>query len=918
MSLIDLGEAGRWVGALAGDPQASMHWQTYDDSGQDRPQLVRAIEGRLADVAPMLERLSAGGAGIFACVNEVAAGQSRRAEFVCRVRALFIDHDAKDGPLLRPPVAPSMVVRSGGGHHYYWILSADLGLGEFRAAQRRLIAWYGSDPKIHDLPRVLRVPGFPHRKGAEPLPVRIEHLGTPVTVAVALAGVPELAAAEVPARAGPAPTTDVARRVLRWLETRDPAVEGQHGDDWTFRTACHVLDFGVSEDEACDLMQDWNARCVPPWAAKDLAAKVRSAGKSRANSGAPKLAESLRKSLPPRAAAPPPPPAQPPQPPGEPPQEAAAAETPDERARSEILLAQLLLIEHGQDLRYCFDDGLWYVWDGRRFQSDERGEVKQRAVATVLARAQSLEDERRALLDRAEDLEAEVCTDAAAKAANAQEIKRLRREATQRRSEASAIQKDTVLDHMVAIAQTFPQLRAGKEAFDSHPWQLNVGNGILNLVTGQVTPHDRQWMHTRVTATAYEPCEPTPEILKVLGNLCDDDPATITWFQDALGASLLGNNRFEEFYILSGAAGAGKGTFFEALKSTLGDYCATSEFSTWLATNQPRIRDDLAGLQGARIILSSEVEKGSTLSSSVLKIASGNDTMRCRHLYGRYFEYRPTYTIWLQCNDRPRIDHGDEGMWRRVRNLHIGEHRSIKERDPDLKAYLLDPSRGGRALLAWLVAGCMRVAQAKEIVQPDPVRDAASYYRQEQDPLKDWILDCLRISATGDRNVRVPSEAIYASYEQWANAERLSPRLRTTPKKIAERLTRMGLVGNQILRLPSGRQVRWWVGVTLSPETYSPNDDVATTLRDIPCPSQSEHEQSCARHGLARQCYAGNAGTPISESPHARARAQAHMGIPGTDRTSVTSVTTTYKIRENIKEPLQDEDPPTDDWEAPW
>jgi hypothetical protein len=67
-----------------------------------------------------------------------------------------------------------------------------------------------------------------------------------------------------------------ARRYL--AEDAPPAIEGQGGDETTYKVACHVRDMGVSEDMAADLMSEiYDPRCAPPWGEDDMAAKVANA-----------------------------------------------------------------------------------------------------------------------------------------------------------------------------------------------------------------------------------------------------------------------------------------------------------------------------------------------------------------------------------------------------------------------------------------------------------------------------------------------------------------------------------------------------------------------------------------------------------------------------------------------------------------
>ena len=77
------------------------------------------------------------------------------------------------------------------------------------------------------------------------------------------------------------------QRAYDFLENRASAIEGRGGDEHTYVTACELKDLGVSEDMCLALMMEpdgWNSRCVPPWDAGELSAKVRNAfeyGKQR-------------------------------------------------------------------------------------------------------------------------------------------------------------------------------------------------------------------------------------------------------------------------------------------------------------------------------------------------------------------------------------------------------------------------------------------------------------------------------------------------------------------------------------------------------------------------------------------------------------------------------------------------------------
>ncbi len=75
---------------------------------------------------------------------------------------------------------------------------------------------------------------------------------------------------------------DVAANIVgarNFLESCPPAVEGERGDDTTFKTAARVVkEFALTTQTAFELMRDvFNPRCSPPWQLDELHRKVENA-----------------------------------------------------------------------------------------------------------------------------------------------------------------------------------------------------------------------------------------------------------------------------------------------------------------------------------------------------------------------------------------------------------------------------------------------------------------------------------------------------------------------------------------------------------------------------------------------------------------------------------------------------------------
>ena len=118
-----------------------------------------------------LLQLHALGAGIYVTVN-ATDGQGRKSENIIGIRAIWQEDDG--GYHGEFPLAPSIVVETSPGHfHRYWFVTDDWpadeqGRADFAAVMERMVVSYGSDKRAKDISRVLRVPGFLHRKNENP------------------------------------------------------------------------------------------------------------------------------------------------------------------------------------------------------------------------------------------------------------------------------------------------------------------------------------------------------------------------------------------------------------------------------------------------------------------------------------------------------------------------------------------------------------------------------------------------------------------------------------------------------------------------------------------------------------------------------------------------------------------------------
>ncbi len=165
----DLQLALRFTMAL--DTAGIFTFQTFaDDKKHKNQSLARVMHGSVEQHFDELVHLQSQGAGVFVMVNHgdgvIHPGSKtcRTAGNVMAVRSFFADLDGAPLAPVRAKLQPDIVVESSPDRwHCYW-LTNDCPLDEFKSVQQRIAQQFGSDPKVCDLPRVMRLPGFYHQK----------------------------------------------------------------------------------------------------------------------------------------------------------------------------------------------------------------------------------------------------------------------------------------------------------------------------------------------------------------------------------------------------------------------------------------------------------------------------------------------------------------------------------------------------------------------------------------------------------------------------------------------------------------------------------------------------------------------------------------------------------------------------------
>jgi P4 family phage/plasmid primase-like protien len=515
--------------------------------------------------------------------------------------------------------------------------------------------------------------------------------------------------------------------------TLPPAVAGQGGSVALFRVA-RALVWGLELpcEQAEKLIGElYNSRCEPAWSKAEIDHKLADA---RAEVGAPYKRGALRCTTPVSTSL------------------ELTAETIDVMAqlhRTDAGNAERFALMHRENARYCTPRKRWLLWDGRRWAWDEREQVLELAKRTA-----------RAIWKEIDAFEPD-----------SNERKQAAKNAIYAESRGG-------LTNMLALAG--PLCATLPNEFDADPYAFNAQNGTIDLRTGELRPHRRDDLITKIAPVEFEPHVTSDLWDDCLRKFTGGDTELSAYLQRAIGYALLGQVAEKVFWFGFGPPNGGKSTFVSAVAHAFGDYAVATDADTWLRRRDVGgNRGDVVRLLGSRLVTCVEFKKGSQFDEKLIKGVTGGDMMTAAGKYEHDVSFLPQFALWFAANDAPTIHDDDEGMWARVRRVPFTASIPESQQDRSVRTRIQEPEHA-RAVLAWAVAGCL-AWQRKGLGSCASIEASNLAYRREMDRVAPFFDARCEFGPEHE----TAASLLRQRYEDWCRDQRLRA---VSPKEFAARL----------------------------------------------------------------------------------------------------------------------------------
>jgi P4 family phage/plasmid primase-like protien len=297
-------------------------------------------------------------------------------------------------------------------------------------------------------------------------------------------------------------------------------------------------------------------------------------------------------------------------------------------------------------------------------------------------------------------------------------------------------------------------------------------NGILDLYTGALLPHNKKHYTTRIAPYNYDPSAQAPTWVAFLNEIFEGDQERIALLQEWFGYMLAPSYEYQKIMLLIGPTRSGKGT----LGLILADLVGHDNYSGASLTS---FKDDdfIDSLRTKTVAFSGDTAKNisrnhiDTVVERIKKI-SGNDFIDFSRKYKSRMACRVPARITLASNYIPRLFDDAEALSNRL--LVLPMDVSFAGREDTQLINKLKTEISGIAL--WSLQGLARLNRRRAFTLPEASKNEMQYIAEMYSPLRAFVDAVCEFHR--EEEITTSTE-IYDAYRAWSLAEgedRILPR----------------------------------------------------------------------------------------------------------------------------------------------
>jgi putative DNA primase/helicase len=287
---------------------------------------------------------------------------------------------------------------------------------------------------------------------------------------------------------------------------------------------------------------------------------------------------------------------------------------------------------------------------------------------------------------------------------------------------------------------------------------LNLENGMFDLTTLELLPHNRKYQSTIRIPVNYVPEAKCPKFYRFLKEVFDGDKGRIRVVRQMLGYCLTPEVKAQTAFILYGSGSNGKSVLAEILRELCGPSNVSAVSLGELGNSFTRL--DLVD-KCLNLVTEAEMDGASFKTEYFKSIVSG-DAIRAEIKNGASFNFKPFAKLVFCCNNLPYSRDRSFGLSRRMTIIPFNRQFSGDEIDPDLTDKLKLEMEG---ILQFAIRGLVHLRDNKyQFAKSQVINDARNEYQRLINPIASFVDDMLEAGSATDR---IYNENLTRAFQSW-------------------------------------------------------------------------------------------------------------------------------------------------------
>ncbi len=286
--------------------------------------------------------------------------------------------------------------------------------------------------------------------------------------------------------------------------------------------------------------------------------------------------------------------------------------------------------------------------------------------------------------------------------------------------------------------------------------QIDMATGDLQLIE----PRQEDGI-TYVLEAYFIPTARAPLFMKFLADVLGKDEPTISWVQEYVGYTLMGDCRYQKALFLVGKGANGKSTFAEII-AALHRRVVSLQLNALTGFR-------LTPLLDASLVLVDETPQ--RIDEQSFKSLVSGGLCQVDRKFRDPISFRPRAKWLILGNAMPAISDQSHGFWRRMGVVPFMKQFTQAEQDSMLGTKIIEQELSG--VLNWAIEGLIRLTRRGRFLEETRSMEAAQMEGQlESNSVMGWWNDD-RAEVNG--NFETPRSVIYRDYQSWCSDNGMSP-----------------------------------------------------------------------------------------------------------------------------------------------